>query len=129
MTVSGLSEFSFDSVDSDGTEEEKIGNLGSHSVTKFKNDSEIAFLPFEKKYPLSSSRSDIPLAMTRCSRIDVDFYAQDQGGNTVGLKMTIYADERKEPSETDGEATSEINRDHAPDLRDRDFERDANGTW
>lgn len=128
MTVSEISEFNFSSISSDESEEEKIGALGCRSITKSRNAIGIAFFN-AAKYTHSRSCSEIPLAMTRCSRIDVDIYGKDQYGNTVGVKVTIHGDGREEVSGDGNQTNPEINRADSPDSRDRDFDRDANGKW
>lgn len=125
MTISGLSEFDCDSLVSIDNDD-KSGSLDSRVVTQ-ENTPDIAFLSFEKKCPHSCFHSKT-LAMTRCSKIELDAYGKDQYGNSVGIKLTIYGDEDRENSSVDSNQSPESNCE-PPDSRDRDFDKDSNGTW
>ncbi len=126
MTIGSVS-FDCDAIDA-MSDDEKIGNLGKRSVSLTKDDREIPFLPFEKKCSAAWLRPEAFLAMTRCSRFDIEGYYETKSGEKIGVKITMQGEELKDDGSKEiDNRCSDTNRDHSPDSRDRDFDKDING--
>jgi hypothetical protein len=120
MSIESVSGSGAESVDD--RDELRTGSLGSRTVVREKHDLRVAFSSFAARFCPPEL-----VGMSRCTKIEFDAYGRDQYGNQVGVRITAYGEERGKEVESDYDGNLDVDRDHLPDSRDRDFDKDVNG--
>jgi len=127
MSVNGISESDLDSIEQ-VSEDQKIGQLGDRQVVKIYEDRKIEFQTFEKKCAHFSTNFQSPIGMTRCTRLEVDIDYDHPIFGHANVKIRAENDNGQNSSSRDVENDREVDEDrnHPPDSRDRDYDRDRN---